>query len=122
MVMHDFSIDAVQRCARLLRCTRAMTASLLVTAVSLGGTTTATGQTTATWLSPVSGSWTDASKWSTSPTYPRNGQPTAADIYDVVIDATGSAYTVSTETLGFDFTLNSLTLNSPDATVYFENY
>jgi len=70
--------------------------------------------TTATWLDAVDGQWDDASKWST-PVYPDNGSPAPSDTYDVVIDAAGDSYTVDLDT---DVSLDSLTLDSADATLY----
>ena len=62
-------------------------ATAAMTAASRGGTT-------ANWLSSVSGSWTDATKWSTQPVFPNNGSPTASDSYDVVVGAAGASYAV----------------------------
>src|SRR5215216_4043464 len=67
---------------------------------------------TANWLNPVNGNWTDASNWSTNPAYPNNVSPTPT--YDVTIDAAGANYTVS---LNSNITLDSLQLNSPNATL-----
>ena len=68
---------------------------------------------TASWLNAVSGSWTDGSKWSTSPSYPANGNPDLGDAYDVAMTATGAPYTIQ---LASPTTVNSLELNSPSAT------
>ena len=70
--------------------------------------------TPANWLNPASGVWTDAAKWSTSPTFPNNGAPNAGDHYDALIAAIGSPYTV---TLNTNVGVDSLTLDSPDATL-----
>jgi RHS repeat-associated protein len=59
---------------------------------------------TVSWAAPVSGNWTDTTKWSTGKV------PAAGDT--VVIDKTGSAYTV---TLDADETVAGFTLNSADA-------
>src|SRR5262245_6314304 len=59
---------------------------------------------TNTWLSPVSGNWNDATKWS-------DGVPTIDDV--VVIDATGATYAV---TLNVDATVAGFQLNSSNAT------
>ena len=71
------------------------------------------------WINPGDGSFVDAANWS-------NGLPdnAAKTQYDAIIDAMGSPYTVS-----FDpdnagqtlFTVQSLTLNSPDATLSLAN-
>jgi len=50
----------------------------------------AAAQVSATW-NGGSGSWTDATQWSSNPTYPLNGQPTAGDTYAVTI-ASGNVY------------------------------
>ena len=63
---------------------------------------------TAEWLNPVSGNWTDATKWSTAPTYPNS------NLYDVVLGAEGQDYVVQ---LGTDTVLHSLTIDSPSATL-----
>jgi hypothetical protein len=74
----------------------------------------AVAQTTAaTWSSAVSGNWNDPTMWSSSPFFPNNGNPVGTS-YTATVDATGAAYTV---TLGTDVTVNSLTLNSSDATI-----
>lgn len=75
----------------------------------LGSTTFA--QTDAYWLNAADGDWSTASNWSTDPIYPNNGSPTASDTYNVTIDASGAAYTVTLDT---DITLDNLTLNSSD--------
>src|SRR5688572_17412693 len=69
---------------------------------------------TAEWLNPVSGNWTDATKWSTNPNYPQNGTP-AGSSYQAIIDALGQAYTVTVDSA---ITVGSLTLDSADATLY----
>ena len=71
---------------------------------------------TASWLNPASGSWNDPTQWTTNPAYPNNGQPSPASIYDAVINASnGIGYTVTVPT---NITIESLSLNSPDATVF----
>src|SRR4051794_37683579 len=62
----------------------------------------------AKWVNPVSGTWIEAAKWSSSPTYP-NGAG-----FDASIAAPSGSYTVS---LASNVTLNSLTLNSASATL-----
>src|SRR6476661_7964426 len=76
----------------------------------------ALAQTTASWLTPVSGSWNEPVKWSSSPFYPNNDNPPSTS-YDVFIAAQGQKHVVylniSAPTL--NVSLNSLTLDSPDA-------
>jgi hypothetical protein len=68
---------------------------------------------TSTW-SGNTGDWTDATQWSTNPDYPNNDTPTGVN-YDAVINAPGAgAYTVS---LSSSITVDSVTLNSPNATI-----
>src|SRR4051794_23543445 len=100
----------MRRCRRFAR---RHALSLLGAVGSLLGIVSAHGQTTASWLTPTSGFWSDGTKWSTSPVFPNNGQPAAADTYNAVIAAIGGSYTV---TLNGPVTVNSLTLNSPNAT------
>ena len=78
----------------------------------------ALAQTTATWLSPTSGNWTDPTMWSTNPYYPTSGNPTGTT-YDALIDATGmgTSYTIQATA---PITLHSLTIDSPLATVDFQ--
>lgn len=57
------------------------------------------------WLDATSGNWSDAARWD-------NGVP--GMLSDVVIDATGAAYE---SLVTSDFTLNSLLLDSADATL-----
>ncbi len=73
--------------------------------------TLALAGTTATWQNPVDGNWTDATKWSSNPNYPDNGNPGAP--YSASISAAGT-YTV---TLDSDITVDSLTINSSSATL-----
>jgi hypothetical protein len=61
------------------------------------------------WLTATSGAWNDAANWD-SVNFPHNG----ADTYNVTIDATGTAYTV---TLNSAVTIDSLTLDSANANV-----
>jgi len=86
----------------------------------------ASAQTISVWQSAESGEWDDASNW-LSTAFPNNGQPNAADTYDVQIDQTGTPYTVSisnvdpTNPFGGsptkNFTASTVTLDSPDATL-----
>jgi hypothetical protein len=69
--------------------------------------------TTSTWLTPSSGDWASTTAWSTGVNYPNNGTPSGTN-YAAVINATGSAYTVS---LDSDIAVDSLTLDSADATL-----
>src|SRR4051812_42560319 len=55
----------------------------------------ATAQTATSWLAPADGQWTDGTKWSSSPVYPRNGAPTPADAYAVTVGVAGSPYTIT---------------------------
>lgn len=70
--------------------------------------------TPASWTSAVSGSWVDASKWSTNPYYPSNGNPSGVT-YAATINATGAAYSISMGNT--NIALNSLLLDSSDATL-----
>src|SRR6476620_3250637 len=90
-----------------------------VPSVSLLGPVAA-AQTAASWLAPANGQWTDASKWSTNPAYPRTGAPTPADTFAVSVGVVGGAYAITldasaapTATIAVD----RLTLGSADATV-----
>ncbi len=74
----------------------------------------ARGQVTSEWLNPVSGLWDNPTLWTTDPYYPQNGQPDSGAIYDVLIDAAGSPYTI---TCGLPVVLNHLLIDSPDATL-----
>jgi hypothetical protein len=87
--------------------------ALFAAAAAVMGTKTSpalAAATVASWVSPVSGSWTDPSKWSTAPNYPDNN---GGATYDATIAANGSPYTV---TLGTSVTIHILNLNSVDAT------
>jgi hypothetical protein len=78
------------------------------------GPTLAHGQTVASWISPVSGDWAEPLRWSTNPTYPNNGSPSAGDHYAASINASGAPYAVSVST---PITLDSLSIVSADATL-----
>jgi hypothetical protein len=69
--------------------------------------------TPVSWSAASSDNWTSTTAWSTAPNFPNNGTPSGAT-YAATIAATGSAYTV---TLNSDITVNSLTLNSANATL-----
>lgn len=69
-------------------------------------------QTVSQWLTATSGNWTDASRWSTNPFYPTNGN--GSPNYRAEILATGSSYTI---TLNSAVTLDSLLLSSSNATI-----
>jgi hypothetical protein len=66
------------------------------------------------WLGAANGVWTDGSKWSTSPNYPDNGRPNAADTYSARIDSLGAPYTVS---LVGEIEVSDLTIDSANATL-----
>src|SRR4051794_11160836 len=88
-----------------------------ILAAAMGGLTlvgNTSAAITASWIAPIDSSWTDPSAWSTNPSYPNNGQPNPADLYNAIIAATGSAYTVS---LNSDIDINTLSLNSASATL-----
>jgi hypothetical protein len=68
-------------------------------------------QTTAMWLNPVSGTWSDATKWSTNPQVPNN---VAGSTFNAVISQTGAAHFVD---LDLNVAINNLTLSSADATL-----
>lgn len=73
----------------------------------------ARGQVDATWLSAQSGSWFDATRWSTNPTAPNNDNPPGT-LYRAIINATGASYDV---TLASNLALSSLRLDSSNASV-----
>lgn len=84
-------------------------------AVLCAGAAAAAQPITSYWLNPVSGSWTDASNWSTAPYFPSNGQNFGSS-FNAVIDAAGAPYTVTMGDVGFNpVALQSLHLNSTDA-------
>jgi hypothetical protein len=71
------------------------------------------GEITSEWVGN-SGDWADVTQWSTNPNYPNNETPAGTE-YDALIDAPGSGpYTVSLEN---NVTTDSVTLNSPNATL-----
>ncbi len=61
-----------------------------------------------TWINPLSGNWTDGTKWSSNPSFPNTAST------DVVIDALGAPYTVTVNQL---ITASSVTLNAPGVTL-----
>jgi hypothetical protein len=66
------------------------------------------------WISPTSGSWTDPSRWTTSPFFPDNDSPAGAT-YDATINAIGAPYTVTSTA---DVTVDQLHIDSPDASLH----
>lgn len=86
--------------------------------VSVGGGVAAAGSVTSHWLGPTSGLWTDATRWSTSPFYPQNDNP-SGETYHAVVDAPGGApYTI---TMQSDVALDALTVDSEQASVWFRS-
>src|SRR5687768_16098805 len=85
----------------------------VVIAAALSAAGPVRAATSASWTTAVSGLWTDASKWSTNPNYPNNGTP-GGTTYDAGIAASGAAYEVTFAGIA---TVDSLTLNSADATL-----
>lgn len=85
---------------------------VLAAAVSLSSATFISAATESQWLKASSGDWTNAANWSSNPNYPNNGSPDPDDLYDAVIQATGSYYVVS---LRNDVDLNRLSLSSANA-------
>ncbi|QNN24041.1 hypothetical protein HED60_17780 [Planctomycetales bacterium ZRK34] len=79
----------------------------------VGLCSSAFAQTEAYWLNPVSGKWSEASKWST-PVYPNRDYPNMGDAYDVTIDAAGADYTI---TMDIGATLHSLVVDAPSLTL-----
>src|SRR4051812_32392935 len=75
-------------------------ARVAVTAITLAASAAAPpvarASIPAEWLAATGGSWTDAAKWSTSPTAPNNGQPNSGDTYAAAIALAAAApYTVT---------------------------
>ncbi len=73
----------------------------------------ARGQPTSFWLNPVSGDWTDPTKWSSNPVFPNNGSQT----FDVTIAAAGSPYSVLFNSPAIPVNVDSLDLDSPNVTL-----
>lgn len=68
--------------------------AILASSASVVGLCAAHGQITASWLNPVSGTWTDPTKWSTGPLYyPDDGVPPGAT-YNVTIAGDDTPFTV----------------------------
>src|SRR4051794_29181250 len=76
--------DSVRAPARLALAALATT-SFLSAPLAVAGTV-------ASWISPVSGAWTDSSRWSSAPFFPNNGSPSGAS-YDAVVGAAGGPET-----------------------------
>ncbi len=70
------------------------------------------------WVSAADGDWNEPNpipaQWSTDPVFPNNDSPNLGDIWDVTINAEGSLYTVTLDT---NISINSLILDSGDATL-----
>ncbi|MEZ6115401.1 MAG: hypothetical protein R3C28_02340 [Pirellulaceae bacterium] len=73
----------------------------------------ATG-TESRWLDSTSGDWTDGTRWSTSPNFPQNNQPSPGIGYDVLLDNPGD-YQVR---LAQDATVDSIDIRS--GTLFFD--
>jgi hypothetical protein len=95
-----------QPCALL-----AAAAAAWIAGITSPGRTFAQTFVTATWLNPVSGSWTDATKWSSDPDYPNNNATTT---FDAEISPVGSPYTID---LIDSVSIDMLTIPSTDATL-----
>ena len=90
---------------------------VIATLCALGFAPAASAATIASsWLSAADADWDDApaTQWSTDPDFPNNDSPASGDIWDVTIDAVGSLYTVTLDT---DISINSLILDSGNATL-----
>lgn len=68
---------------------------------------------TSSWTSVTSGNWGSAVRWMPA-VVPNNGSPTGDSRYDAIIAAMGAPYTV---TLNSSVTVDSLTLDSANATI-----
>ncbi|MEO7413843.1 MAG: hypothetical protein ABIZ81_10840, partial [Opitutaceae bacterium] len=97
--MTTFSLSA----ARVLSC------ALLLAFIATSATRLSAAQVGSSWTTATSGNWTDAARWSAG--VPQNG---GGNTYDATIIATGFNYTV---TLSTSQTINSLTLDSANATL-----
>lgn len=70
------------------------------------------------WVAPVSGSWTDASKWSTNDSYPQDGQPAVYWWYTARIGVSGAPFTID---LASDVSITKLEMQSADATLHIDH-
>ena len=102
---------------------RAIAICVLCSLAILWPTDETSAQTTSNWLTAANGDWDDASNWS-STAFPNNGQPGAADTYDVVINQIGAPYTISIGSFdpfgnlpAENFTASTVTLDSSDTTL-----
>ena len=93
---------------------RVTSACVLISVIMLWhGGAIARGQTVANWLNPVSGTWTDSTKWSTNPFFPHNSSP-AGSTYSALVASSGATHTIS---LTSSVTLSGLSLSSSDAAI-----
>ena len=69
--------------------------------------TTSSAQTNSTW-NGTTGNWTDATRWSTNPIFPNNGQPSGGDLYNAIISS-------GTVTLDQNIVIQGLTLGAGGA-------
>jgi hypothetical protein len=113
--MGGHSYSRFNRGPEFLRIKKRLVLAASVATVSFGlRFQVASADTTATWTSETSGNWTSTTLWSTSPNFPSNGTPAGVD-YQALINAMGgTAYTV---TLNTNVSVDSLMLDSADATV-----
>src|SRR4051812_23056794 len=96
-------------CARRASNRRGRAARMILACASLAVVgREALGQVFATWVSASSGTWTNASKWSSNPQFPNGPADTA------LIAAAGTNYTV---TLNSNIAVASLTIDSSSATL-----
>ena len=71
------------------------------------------GATASSWLAPVSGSWTDGTKWSTAPFFPNNGEPLGTT-YDVTIGSPNVPFDVLADQ---PIAIETFVMNAPAATL-----
>jgi fibronectin-binding autotransporter adhesin len=74
----------------------------------------ARAQTPATWNTSTSGNWSDPTKWSTNPTVPNNGSPTAGSTYNAFITPAGT-YTINQDLASV--TIANLSVTQPGVTL-----
>lgn len=98
---------------RLTHCLAGILVALIPTASS--------AQTNSTW-NGTTGNWTDATRWSTNPIFPNNGQPNVGDTYNAIIN--GGTVTLDQNIVIQNINLqgngvvtgaNNLTLNGPNS-------